>query len=43
MAGAIDPASRIYYYAALGTGTTTTPGKVTVYGFNTQTNTAIPA
>ncbi|MGW8954338.1 DUF7507 domain-containing protein [Streptomyces sp. NPDC055709] len=42
VAGAIDPASRIYYYAALGTGTTTTPGKVTVYGFNTQTNTAIP-
>ncbi|MEU6709377.1 DUF7507 domain-containing protein [Streptomyces wuyuanensis] len=42
VAGAIDPASRIYYYAALGTGTSTTPGKVSVYGFDTGTNTAIP-
>lgn len=42
VAGAIDPASRIYYYAALGTGTSTTPGKVSVYGFDTETNTAIP-
>ncbi|MFG3479935.1 hypothetical protein ACGF3K_32595 [Streptomyces sp. NPDC047980] len=42
VAGAIDPVSRIYYYAALGTGTSTTPGKVSVYGFDTETNTAIP-
>ncbi|MFJ3234590.1 hypothetical protein [Streptomyces sp. NPDC086787] len=42
VAGAVDPASRIYYYAVLGTGTSTNPGRVTVYGFNTVTNQAIP-
>ncbi|MFJ7275708.1 hypothetical protein ACIQVZ_14745, partial [Kitasatospora sp. NPDC098663] len=42
VAGAVDPANGIYYYASFEPGTATTPGVATLYGFNTTTNTAIP-
>jgi hypothetical protein len=42
VAGAVDPANNVYYYARFRAGTSTTPGTATVYGFNTVTNTAIP-
>ncbi|MFD5427655.1 hypothetical protein [Streptomyces sp. NPDC127084] len=40
VAGAIDPSSGIYYYAALNPASA--PGKAKVYGFDTTTHTAIP-
>ncbi|MEV7598822.1 hypothetical protein AB0O91_15705 [Kitasatospora sp. NPDC089797] len=42
VAGAVDPANGIFYYASFASGTATTPGTATLYGFNTATNTAIP-
>ncbi|MEV7359175.1 LPXTG cell wall anchor domain-containing protein [Kitasatospora sp. NPDC091276] len=42
VAGAVNPANGIYYYASFEPGTATTPGVATLYGFNTVTNTAIP-
>lgn len=42
VAGAVDPANGIYYYVNYTTGTTTKPGVATVYGFDTNRNTAIP-
>ncbi|MFC1436124.1 beta strand repeat-containing protein [Streptacidiphilus sp. N1-3] len=42
VAGAVNRANGIYYYASFGTGTSTRPGTATLYGFNTTTNTAIP-
>jgi hypothetical protein len=41
VAGAVDPVNSIYYYADYTAGTSSSPGKATVYGFNTATNTAI--
>ena len=41
VAGAVDPLNGIYYYASYAPGTTSTPPIATVYGFNTNTNTAI--
>ncbi|MEU2158358.1 hypothetical protein ABZ532_25665 [Streptomyces sp. NPDC019396] len=40
VAGAIDPSSGIYYYAAFNPASA--PGKAKVYGFDTTTHTAIP-
>ncbi|MHA6765224.1 beta strand repeat-containing protein [Streptacidiphilus sp. PAMC 29251] len=42
VAGAVNRANGVYYYANFGTGTSTKPGTGTLYGFNTTTNTAIP-
>jgi uncharacterized repeat protein (TIGR01451 family) len=42
VAGAVDPANGIYYYASYFAGTSTTSAYANVYGFNTLTNTAIP-
>jgi len=42
VAGAVDQADNVYYYASFQAGTSTAPGIATVYGFNTLTNTAIP-
>ena len=42
VAGAVDPASGIYYYASYFAGTPSTSAYANVYGFNTLTNTAIP-
>lgn len=42
VAGAVDPATGIYYYADYSAGTASTPGTATLYGFDTNTNTAIP-
>jgi uncharacterized repeat protein (TIGR01451 family) len=42
VAGAVDPANGIYYYASYFAGTPTTSAYANVYGFNTLTNTAIP-
>ena len=41
VAGAVDPANGIYYYVSYGTGTSSSPGTATMYGFNTVTNTRI--
>ena len=41
VAGAVDPVNGIYYYADYTAGTATTPGKATLYGFDTLTDTAI--
>ncbi|MGD0376883.1 MAG: hypothetical protein ABSB01_20150, partial [Streptosporangiaceae bacterium] len=41
VAGAVNPANGVYYYVSYGTGTATSPGIATVYGFNTSTNTPI--
>ncbi|WP_179388136.1 DUF7507 domain-containing protein [Psychromicrobium silvestre] len=40
--GAVDPANGIYYYATYLSGTATTPARGLLYGFNTNTNQAIP-
>jgi uncharacterized repeat protein (TIGR01451 family) len=42
VAGAVDPANGIYYYASYFAGTPSTSAYANVYGFNTLTNTAIP-
>ena len=42
VAGAVNRANGIYYYASFAAGTATTAGTATLYGFNTATNTAIP-
>ena len=41
VAGAVNPATNIYYYVTYGTGSSSKPGTGTVYGFNTNTNTRI--
>ena len=41
VAGAVNPATNIYYYVTYGTGSSSKPGTGTVYGFNTDTNTRI--
>lgn len=42
VAGAVDPTNAIFYYAEYTAGTSSTPGKATLYGFDTTTNSAIP-
>jgi uncharacterized repeat protein (TIGR01451 family) len=42
VAGAVDPVNGVYYYASYAPGTTSTPPIATIYGFDTNTNTAIP-
>ena len=42
VAGAVDLANGIYYYADYSPGTSSSPGTGTLYGFDTTTNTAIP-
>ena len=41
VAGAVNPATGIYYYVTYGTGSSGRPGTGTVYGFNTNANTRI--
>lgn len=41
VAGAVDLANGIYYYADYSPGTSSSPGTGTLYGFDTRTNTAI--
>jgi uncharacterized repeat protein (TIGR01451 family) len=41
VAGAVDPANGIYYYASYFAGTSSTSAYANVYGFNTNTNTAV--
>lgn len=41
VAGAVDPANGVYYYASYFAGTSSTSAYANVYGFNTNTNTAI--
>ena len=41
VAGAVDPATGIYYYVNYTAGTSSSPGTATVYGFDTNTNTPI--
>ncbi len=41
VAGAVNPATGIYYYATYANGSSGKPGTATVYGFNTSTNTRI--
>ncbi|ADB52439.1 DUF11 domain-containing protein [Conexibacter woesei] len=41
VAGAINPANGLYYYAAYAAGTATTAGTATVYAFDTTTNTPV--
>ena len=41
VAGAVNPATGVYYYVTYGTGSGSKPGTGTVYGFNTNTNTRI--
>jgi uncharacterized repeat protein (TIGR01451 family) len=42
VAGAVNPADGIYYYAGYTAGSSSSPGTGVIYGFNTVTNTAIP-
>ena len=42
VAGAVNPANGIYYYAGYTGGSSSSPGTGVIYGFNTLTNTAIP-
>jgi uncharacterized repeat protein (TIGR01451 family) len=42
VAGAVDPANGVYYYASYSAATTTVPSTATIAGFDTNTNTAIP-
>jgi uncharacterized repeat protein (TIGR01451 family) len=41
VAGAVNPATGVYYYVTYGTGSASRPGTATVYGFDTKTNTRI--
>ncbi len=41
VAGAVSPATGIYYYVTYSKGSSSRPGTGTVYGFNTNTNTRI--
>ncbi len=41
VAGAVSPATGIYYYVTYSKGSSSRPGTGTVYGFNTDTNTRI--
>ena len=41
VAGAVNPATGIYYYVTYSAGSASRPGTATVYGFNTNTTTRI--